>query len=397
VNEHRNGWPVKKLGDICAAIQYGYTESSTLEQVGPKFLRITDIQNGKVDWNAVPYCKCDDFEKYRLQPGDILFARTGATTGKSFLIRDCPESIFASYLIRVQLSNEVLPAYLYQFFQTPIYWSHISQFTTGSTQGGFNASKLAEITVPLPPLPIQKQIAAILEKADAAREKRRQANQLTEQFLQSAFLEMFGDPITNPKGWETGNLGLVADVKSGFAFRSQDYHDNGIRLVRISNFNGSSLEFNDDSIWVTTKFSEEYAEFLLKENDVLIAMSGATTGKLGFVQKKDLPCLLNQRVGRFAITEPQKMVPHYLFHFLSRPLVKKRILDLAGGSAQPNVSPTQLKELDIPLPPISEQQKFAALVEQVESLRAKQRKSEKELEKLFGSLMQRAFKGDLIS
>jgi type I restriction enzyme S subunit len=206
VTVRRSNWHVKKLGDIAARIQYGYTESSTLEEVGPKFLRITDIQNGKVDWNTVPYCKCDHHEKYRLRPGDILFARTGATTGKSFLIRDCPHSVFASYLIRVQLSKEVYPGYVYQFLQTPSYWSHIAQFTTGSSQGGFNASKLAEITIPLPPLLMQKQIADVLAKSEAAQEKRRQANQLTEQFLQSAFLEMFGDPAVNNRRWPAKRL-----------------------------------------------------------------------------------------------------------------------------------------------------------------------------------------------
>jgi type I restriction enzyme S subunit len=212
----RREWIKTTVGEIADSIQYGYTASATTQRVGPQFLRITDIQNGKVDWQTVPYCQCDDLDKYKLQEGDILFARTGATTGKSFLVKNCPETVFASYLIRVRLKREVLPNYVYQFFQTPTYWNQIKQFTTGSTQGGFNASKLAEIKIPLPSLPIQKQIAAILEKADAAREKRQQANQLTEQFLQSAFLEMFGDPATNPKRWEKNQLSdLACEIHPG--------------------------------------------------------------------------------------------------------------------------------------------------------------------------------------
>src|SRR5579863_8852429 len=105
------GWVEKKLGDL-AKINYGYTESASTEQVGPRFLRITDIQNSHVDWDTVPYCPIatSDLPKYKLAEGDIVFARTGATTGKSYLIAEPPDAVFASYLIRVQLSaKELLP------------------------------------------------------------------------------------------------------------------------------------------------------------------------------------------------------------------------------------------------------------------------------------------------
>jgi type I restriction enzyme, S subunit len=100
------GWVEKPLSKL-SKINYGYTESASTENIGPKFLRITDIQNNRVDWSLVPYCpiKADDLPKYKLADGDIVFARTGATTGKSYLVDDPPEAVFASYLIRVQLST----------------------------------------------------------------------------------------------------------------------------------------------------------------------------------------------------------------------------------------------------------------------------------------------------
>ena len=103
------GWVEKRLGDL-SRINYGYTESASAEKVGPHFLRITDIQDNGVDWDTVPYCPIDasDLPKYRLTDGDIVFARTGATTGKSYLVSNPPESVFASYLIRVQLSDKEL-------------------------------------------------------------------------------------------------------------------------------------------------------------------------------------------------------------------------------------------------------------------------------------------------
>ncbi len=105
---------MKKLGEVCKKPEYGFTASAVNNPIGPKFLRITDIQEGYVDWTSVPYCSCsdDNLNKYKLMSGDIVIARIGATTGKGYLIRDCPDAVFASYLIRVQSNGLVLPEYL---------------------------------------------------------------------------------------------------------------------------------------------------------------------------------------------------------------------------------------------------------------------------------------------
>src|SRR5947199_197778 len=120
-------WDMKELGAI-STIKYGYTESASSEPVGPRFLRITDIQEDEVDWDSVPYCKirATNLPKYRLASGDIVFARTGATTGKSFLVDEPPEAVFASYLIRLRLLDKrLLPRFVSLFFQTEGYWQSI--------------------------------------------------------------------------------------------------------------------------------------------------------------------------------------------------------------------------------------------------------------------------------
>lgn len=103
----KKGWETKELAAV-SAINYGYTESASSNPVGPRFLRITDIQDDCVNWDSVPYCKIEsaDLPKYRLASGDIVFARTGATTGKSFLVDEPPEAVFASYLIRLRLLDK---------------------------------------------------------------------------------------------------------------------------------------------------------------------------------------------------------------------------------------------------------------------------------------------------
>lgn len=168
-----------RLNEI-STISYGYTESAFREIIGPKFLRITDIQDGSVDWESVPYCRIDDatYEKQRLNDGDIVFARTG-TVGKSFLVRNPPEAVCASYLIRVQADClKVLPGFLYLNFQTRNYWKQIHAGKSGSVQGGFNASKLGKLAISLPS--IEKQIGIVDAMAALMNVEMRLNNSLNE-------------------------------------------------------------------------------------------------------------------------------------------------------------------------------------------------------------------------
>ena len=149
-----SGWSVQPLRDLRKSIEYGLSKSATKISAGPKFLRITDIQNGEVNWDSVPYCECSATEAVscKLEDGDILFARTGATTGKSYLINNPPNAVFASYLIRVQCNTEcVLPEYLYAYFQSKTYWQAIGKDSRGGAQAGFNATMLGDLLIPLPP------------------------------------------------------------------------------------------------------------------------------------------------------------------------------------------------------------------------------------------------------
>lgn len=159
-------WFTSTLGQYTNS-QYGYTESATQEPIGPKFLRITDIQDGTVDWDKVPYCNIseDDLEKYLIRSGDIMIARTGATTGKSYLIADDIKAVFASYLIRLTMKQTGLIAtYLYYFMQSPSYWHQITEFSAGIAQPGVNAKKLKRVELPIPPVEEQREIVFILDK-----------------------------------------------------------------------------------------------------------------------------------------------------------------------------------------------------------------------------------------
>ncbi len=169
IGEMPESWQVARMGGIAAKPEYGYTASATFEPVGPRFLRITDIQDGGVEWDAVPYCICDEDtrDELQLRPGDIVIARIGATTGKSFLIRDCPPAVFASYLIRIRAKLERMnPAFLHLFCQTPHYWRQIDQSKGGRLKFGVNIPILQSIAVPLPSLDEQQVIATGIGACD---------------------------------------------------------------------------------------------------------------------------------------------------------------------------------------------------------------------------------------
>ena len=165
IGEIPESWEVVRLGDYCYKPDYGFTESANNSPVGPKFLRITDIQNDAVNWENVPYCICSGEvkEKYLLKTGDIVIARIGATTGKAYIIDDCPEAIFASYLIRVRTKDNLLPIFLAQYFRTNNYWRQIDQSKGGRLKGGVNIPILSHLVLPFPPLSEQQQISEILQ------------------------------------------------------------------------------------------------------------------------------------------------------------------------------------------------------------------------------------------
>ena len=158
------GWEWCKLGSLCSSIQYGLSNSA--ESSGThKLLRITDIQNGSVDWDTVPYTTPQNPETYILKSNDIVFARTGATVGKSFLIDQLPyESVYASFLIRIRLLKFISPQFIYNFFNSPCYWKQISNKAVGVGQPNCNGTSLSNLFIPIPPAKVQDEIVSLISK-----------------------------------------------------------------------------------------------------------------------------------------------------------------------------------------------------------------------------------------
>jgi len=193
-------WEETNLSALSLDVSYGYTESATVEKVGPKFLRITDIQNGIVDWNLVPYCPIDKKKhvKYKLYHGDIVVARTGNSTGENFLFTGGEDAVYASYLIRFQIDHvKADPRFVWYTMRSPDWWAYVQSSKTGSAQAGANAKVLGGYPINLPPLAEQRAIAHILGALDDKVELNRRMNKTLEAMAQAMFKSWFVnfDPV----------------------------------------------------------------------------------------------------------------------------------------------------------------------------------------------------------
>lgn len=397
-----NGWKEIKLGEV-SKINYGYTEKASFEEIGPKFLRITDIQNNKVNWESVPFCKCNeiDEQKFLLEHGDIVFARTGATTGKSYLIKNPPKSVFASYLIRLKINSFkiLIPEYIMYYFNTQSYWDKINKGTSGSAQGGFNASKLSAINIPLPPLPEQKRIVEILDKAfeeiEKAKAKYEKNLNNAKELFQSKLDEIFS---TKGDGWEEKKLKDLGVTQTGTTPKTSDKSNYGNYIPFIKpadvNFNGNGdLRYNNIGLSVSGLKKGR----LLKKGSILMVCIGATIGKVGF-SYRDVSS--NQQIN--SLTLKNEFEPKFFYYaMVSNQFQEKIISEGKGAQATlPIINKSKWENLTVRYHKSKQiqlelSQKLDKLKSETQKLETTYIKQLENLEELKKSLLDKAFKGEL--
>ncbi|MEX1215241.1 restriction endonuclease subunit S [Saccharospirillum sp.] len=397
----REGWKIEMLGNM-SNISYGYTAKASPEDVGPKFLRITDIQNGYVNWEKVPTCPINsrDLDKHRLQTGDLVFARTGATTGKSYLISDPPEAVAASYLIRMRIRKDgVDPAFLALFFQTKEYWRTVAEGTSGSAQGGFNASKLAELQLPLPPIPEQKRIVAILDEAFAgidtaiANTEKNLANarELFDSYLNSVF-------SSNKSEWQEISIEEICysiiDCINKTA--PQVNGPTPFKMIRTTNvrngkINLESVKYVDEEIY--NKWTRRQTPL---RGDIILTRE-APMGEVGILDS-DEKVFLGQRLVSYRVN-PALLDNRFMLYEFQSKYMQSQIHSLASGSTVQHMRVPDSKKLKVLLPSLQVQEE---LVERLDSLLVEIRRVEKiyqqkltALAELKQSLLHKAFSGEL--
>ena len=390
-----DNWEWTTINAISKSILYGVSESAKTNGKY-RLLRITDIQNNSVQWDSVPYTDFDEnkVKSYLLSEGDILFARTGATVGKSYLVQElAEEAIYASYLIRVQTYDAVLPQYVKFYFESGYYWEQIEQGSVGVGQPNVNGTILGNLHIPIPPMHEQYRIVsellkwmgiidvielgktdlqtiikqakskildlAIQGKLVAQDPSDEPASELLKRINPKAEITCDNAHYTNlPAGWAMCKLSDLCRIENGFAFSSNDYKPQGIPLVRISNIIHNTIDTTNCA------YIEGITDnkFKISKGDLLIAMSGATTGKMG-VYPFDETAYLNQRVGNIKILNKSSLSPDYRNTYMQSKV--DEILKIAYGGAQPNISASVIGNFDFPLPPYKEQIRIVETVQRI--------------------------------
>ena len=247
----------------------------------------------------------------------------------------------------------------------------------------------------MPPLPEQKRIAEVLDKADALREKRRLALQKLDTLLQSVFLEMFGDPVKNPKGWKLSKFGdELISLQYGPRFYNQNYSQDGTRIIRITDLESNgNLDF--DSMPRLEVCKEDIEKYALKTGDIIFARSGATVGKTALISEVAPTCIAGAYF--LVLRLNNKLHPLYVRTVLSQKTIQQIIVNQSRQSAQQNFSGPGLRRLPLPIPPLELQESFAIKIQKIWQIQKTNKGSLNITENLFQSLQQRAFKGELFN
>lgn len=403
-------WLLTKLDSLAVDISYGYTASSTSENVGPQMLRITDIQNNQVNWQDVPFCQINEDKKakYKLEKGDLLFARTGATVGKSFLLKeDPPESVYASYLIRVRTAHSELTSNLSHFFNSAQYWQQITEFSSGIGQPNVNGTKLKGLDIPLPPLAEQKVIAEkldkLLAKVDSIKARLDSVPDTLKRFRQSVLAAAVSGKLTEE--WDTTPYTLedVSSFQNGFAFKSGWFEKSGAwQVIKLGNIRDGNLLLRNSPAYVSDEIAEEYERYQPQEGDTLISMTGTRFKQdYGFACKVGVEdnILINQRVGRI-IPNMELVTPDFLNLFIRSELFRHQFFKgETGGVNQGNVGSKHIMSIAIHCPNIEVQNRITKLVDQffayADKVEAEVNVAQERVNKLTQSILAKAFRGEL--
>jgi type I restriction enzyme S subunit len=329
--------PVKSLAEIAEFVQYGYTASASEHPVGPRFLRITDIVPSQIDWDSVPYCEIDEKAKgkFSLATGDIVIARTGATVGYAKLIRDNPEAVFASYLVRIRVDHQLAdPGYIGRIVESDVYKQFVMSRVGGAAQPNANAKVLSAFRLPIPKRSTQFRIVEILSAYDDLIENNRRRIQLLEQAARLLYKEWFvhlrfpGHEHTQvidgvPEGWEKKPLGELLTLQRGF--------DLPVSKRKEGLF----------PIYASTGINGYHAEAKVKGPGVVTGRSGSL-GTVMYVSCDFWPFNTTLWVKEFKLVGP-----HYANHLLAN----MQLEQYNGGAAVPTLNRNDVHRVEVLSPP----------------------------------------------
>jgi type I restriction enzyme, S subunit len=412
-----------RLENLIQGTQYGYN-ASALQSGRNKFLRISDITEGKVDWKAVPYCNCDDEETYLVNNDDILIARTGGTTGKSFKIHNPPKNaIYAGYLIRIRAKKDVNSDYIYLFLHSFAYWSQIVNLNERNFRPKANAENLKSLIIPNCKKEIQDEAVLlsqgkklkgyeklfseietalsdydkIIEVEDLLTEQLNQTEKLNQAILQEAVQGKLAEQ--NPKDEPASELlkrikaekektrkkeTLLLPIKTEETPFKIPESWVWCRLGEIcskigsgstpkgSNYSKTGFPFfrsqniyneglvYDDITFISDKVHKQMNGTLVTANDILLNITGGSLGRSALVPSNFIEGNVSQHV---CIIRPILILNKYLHQVVLSPYFQRFVFDSTTGAGREGLPKYNLETFFIPLPSFQEQKRIVTEIE----------------------------------
>jgi type I restriction enzyme, S subunit len=390
-----SSWKSVALGDV-AIIERSTIQPNEIKP-GTLYVGLEHIVNGGTFEHVRPVDAGElGSSKFRFSERHLLYGKLRPYLAKIA----CPEfsGICSTDILPILPGPEIERSYLFHFLRQPSMVDHASSRAVGVNLPRVSPTVLQGFQIPLPPLPEQRRIAEVLDRAEALRAKRREALAQLDELAQAIFRDMFGDPVSNPKGWdESATLGDKAEIVSGITKgrKLNGQHTRKVPYLAVANVQDKAL--NLSVIKTIDATAEEVQRYRLKKNDLLLT-EGGDPDKLGrgTLWNNELPeCIHQNHVFRVRLTS-DALDPLYLNWLVGSQRGKRYFLRSAKQTTGiASINMTQLRGFPLLLPPVTFQRDFACRASAVERLKAAQCASLAELDALFASLQHRAFRGEL--
>ncbi|MDH4654093.1 restriction endonuclease subunit S [Pseudomonas sp. BN606] len=397
-------WPVIKFSEAISRSGLfsdgDWVESKDQDPEGDvRLIQLADIGVGEFIDKSNRFMtskRADELKCSYLKAGDILVARMPDPIGRACIFpEDMGRCVTVVDICIVRPDSERIDnRWLMHLINSERFRNQIDRHVTGTTRQRISRGNLAGLEIPLPPLPEQKRIAAILDKADAIRRKRQQAIQLADDFLRAVFLDMFGDPVTNPKGWDVVELSTLVDPRDKLNYgvvQPGENEEDGVPLVRSGDLSDVTPDVNQLRR-VSASIDSKHRKSRLKGNEILIACVG-TIGRVGWVSEAMIGWNIARAVTRIPIREGVNR--EYVYRYLQNPVVQGYFERETRAVAQPTLNVGLIAKTPVALPPHELQIAFLDSYKAIQSYKSRLLNDLDVQEKLAGSLSQKAFSGQL--
>lgn len=390
------------LGNYTELISSGSTpkggSDNYLDQGEILFIRSQNVLMNKFSDHDALYIPLNIHEKMKrtwVKNRDVLLNITGASIGRTtvYIGEDDKANVNQHVcIIRLKDFKTIDPFYLSYFLSSTSFQRHIMKINAGATRQALNFSQIGKFKIPILPIQTQKKIVEILKNAEKLKKWRNESDELTDSLLNSLFFDLFGDPLSNEK-FNTKKISHITSFVSYGFTRRMPHLNEGIPIITSKNVTKSKIDFNNIDYTDLKSFNELSPKDCPKKGDILYTKDGRI-GEAALVENDNQFCI-SQAV---AILRPIKSEINPLFFekLLNHPIFKTYINRKAYGVALKHISITKLKNEKIICPPLDVQNEFVKIINEFETLKNYQSQSKNEIDNLYNTLMQKAFKGELV-